>query len=910
MNTMKKLTLLLILVLFASTSRGQQNNNSIELNSNWEYTHFPYSQTDDAALEKMKSSAWKNATVPGDVHLDLQRDGVLPDLYYGLNFYASAWVEHEDFMYKTSFKTPNYDKGDQVHLDFEGLDCFATIWINGQIVGKTHNMFKTYSFEVSKYLLKNDNELIIRLAAPMEEVYKTPNAQAMIDAIEGCAFNVKERAITRKMQMSYGWDNVPRIITTGIFKPVTLTVSKAARIENVWFRTEHSDNYSKAKASIDVTLLGTVSKIVAVEVVLSHGEETFRTTKKIKLSKGKSSLAKLTLELNNPKLWWPAGLGEQPLYTLQVNLLQKDEVLNSHTEIVAIREVKVVTTPIEKRVVDYRIGNPNKSEELMDGGFIGAWSKVKLEDPKEVDVTPLKFYVNGRYVFIKGYAMQPLDAMPVSISAERYFRSVKAAKDSGSNMLRIWGGGNVENKAFYDACDQMGIMVWQDFFYASSLYPNDDAFLEEAEGETINIVKKLRNRACIVGWCGDNESDMVRDDKGKGQFSNKITHVIQKRVMAEYDPTRYWHPSSPSGGGYPRSPWGGDKRNWSSTFPVDDYINLRNDDARFISEGGTPAIPQMSSLLKFVPKDKLWPVLENDFYHMHWGDVPTMRRGFPQNIWKNVTGYFGTPSSISEYIYLSQVFQANGYTRMAQTFRSNMEECGGMLYWKWADTWPSVSMSVIDYNEFKKPSWYAIRNAFAPRTLMVKNTNDQLSVWYINDLDKLKNQEVHCKLVKTNGTLVKEWKAFVDFKENTAGLAIDLKTTRKEIGDGSHYLKVWVGNNETINPYYYTAADMKLMKITPSKLTATIKRVDASKAILTLTANEFTPFVIITTDNAYIQLSDNTFFMEKGTSRDIELKLEEGEISGEFMIQSWKGTTQKIQLPSALLSPVPMDSRW
>lgn len=907
---MKKLNLLLILVLFATSSKGQKNNNSIELNTNWEYTHFPYSQTDDAALEKMKFSTWKNATVPGDVHLDLQRSGVLPDLYYGLNFYASAWVEHEDFMYKTSFKTPNYEKGDQVHLDFEGLDCFATIWINGQKVGKTNNMFKTYSFEVSKYLLKSNNELIIRLAAPMEEVYKIPNAQSMIDDIKGCAFNVKERAITRKMQMSYGWDNVPRIITTGIFKPVTLTVSKAARIENVWFRTEHSDNYSKAKASIDVTLLGNTSKTVEVEVLLSHGEETFKTRKYIKLQTGKSNIAKLSLELNNPKLWWPAGLGEQPLYTLQVHLLKKNKVINTHSEIVAIREVKVVTTPIEKRMVDYRIGNPNKSEELMDGGFIGAWSKVKLERPEEVDVTPLKFYVNGKYVFIKGYAMQPLDAMPVSISEERYFRSVKAVKDSGANMLRIWGGGNVENKAFYDACDQMGIMVWQDFFYASSLYPNDDAFLEEAEAETINIVKKLRNRASIVGWCGDNESDMVRHDKGLGQFSNKITHEVQKRVMAVYDPGRYWHPSSPSGGGYPRSPWGGDKRNWSSTFPVNDYANLRIDDARFISEGGAPAIPQMSSLLKFVPKDKLWPVLENDYYHMHWGDVPTMRRGFPQNIWQNVTGYFGTPTSISEYIYLTQVFQANGYMRMAQSFRRNMEECGGMLYWKWADTWPSVSMSVIDYNEFKKPSWYAVRRAFASRTLMVNNKDDNLTVWYINDLEKIENQQVKCQLVKTDGTLIKEWKENVNFKDNTAGLAIDLGITRKEIGDGNFYLKVWVENNSTIYPYFYTAADMKLMKITPSKLTASIKRVDASKAILTLTANEFTPFVIITTDNAYIQLSDNTFFMEKGTSRDIELTLEDGEISGEFMIQSWQGTTQKIQMPSAILSPVHMDSRW
>jgi len=907
---MKGIYLILLMMISATGFINAQNKDSVlELNSNWEYTHFPYCQTDEESLEKTNFAKWNTAVVPGDVHLDLERNGVLSNLYYGLNFYSSVWVEHEDFMYRTSFKTPENSDGGKVYLDFNGLDCFATIWLNGHKVAKTHNMFKTYSFEVSKYLSKSDNVLLIRLAAPMEEVYKIPNAKSMMDAIQGCAFNVKERAITRKMQMSYGWDNVPRIITTGIYRSVNLRVCKGARIDDVWFRTVLKDNFSAATATVQLELLGSNSKTANVEVLLSNGDQTYRVVQKVKLKEGAITITKLSFDITNPKLWWPSGLGEQPLYKLKVNLLQKGKVLNSHSELVAIREFKVVTTPVEKRMVDYRIGNPEKSEELMDGGFIGAWSKVKLEKPEEVDVTPLKFYVNGKYVFIKGYAMQPLDAMPVSLSRERYFRSVEAAKESGANMLRIWGGGSVENDAFYDACDAMGILVWQDFFYASSLYPNDEAFLEEAESETINIVKQLRNRASIVGWCGDNESDMVRHDKGLGQFSNKITHEVQKRVMAVYDPDRYWHPSSPSGGGYPRSPWGGDKRNWSSTFPVNDYVNLRIDDARFISEGGAPAIPQLSSLLKFVPKDKLWPVLENDYYHMHWGDVPTMRRGFPQSIWENVTGYFGTPTSISEYIYLTQVFQANGYMRMAQSFRRNMEECGGMLYWKWADTWPSVSMSVIDYNEFKKPSWYAVRRAFAARTLMVNNTDDHLTVWYINDLDKIENQQVKCQLVKTDGTLIKEWKKDVNFKENTSGLAIDLEITRKEIGDGNFYLKVWVENNSIIYPYFYTAADMKLMKTVPGKLAASIKRSSSSKAILTITASEFTPFVIITTDNPYIKMSDNTFFIEKGESREIELTLKEGEIFGEFTFQGWNGAPQKIVLESDLLKPVKMDSR-
>jgi beta-mannosidase len=908
---MRKLNiLLLVLIGTANFLRASETSQTIELNSNWQFTHFPYCHSDEEALFRLNSAQWKTAHVPGDVHLDLQRNGELPDLYFGLNFYSSLWVEHEDFIYRTFFETPELDNKSKVYLDFDGLDCFATIWLNGIKIAKTHNMFKTYSYDVTRYLNRRNNTLMIRLAAPLEEVYRIPNAQSMLDSIEGVAFKVNERAITRKMQMSYGWDNVPRIITTGIYRPVKLRVCKGARIDDVWFRTELKDNYSLALANIQVELLGSNLTTGNVEVILSMDKKIYKTSQKIKLAAGEMTKTNLFIQIPDPKLWWPSGLGEQPLYKLQVNLLQKDKIINSHSEMVAIREFKVVTTPVEKRIVDYRIGNPVEGEDLMDGGFIGAWSKVKLEKPQEVEVIPLKFYINGRYVFIKGYNMQPLDALPVRVSRERYYRTVKAAKESGANMLRIWGGGSVENSSFYDACDEMGMLVWQDFFYASSLYPNNDQFLREIEEETINVVKQLRNRACLAAWCGDNESDMVRHDKGYGQFSNKITHEIQKKIMAEYDPDRYWHPSSPSGGGYPRSPWGGDKRNWSSTFPVDDYINLRIDDARFISEGGAPAIPQMSSLLKFIPKNHIWPVLENDYYHMHWGDIPTMRRGFPQSIWENVTLYFGTPENISDYIYLTQVFQANGYVRMAQTFRRNMEECGGMLYWKWADTWPSVSMSVIDYYEFKKPSWYAVRRAFSPRSLMINNENSNLSVWYINDLNEIKEQNVVCQLKKTDGTIIKEWEMGTDLKKNTSGLVIDLKTKREEIDDGTHYLKVWVENNPEISPYFYTPTDMKLMKILPGKLSASVERESKSTAILTIEANEFTPFVIITTENPYIKMSDNTFFIEKGESREIELAVEEGEIWGEFTYQGWNGEPQKILLESDLLKPVPMDSRW
>ena len=272
---MKKLNLLLILVLLTSLSRGQKISNTIQLSSNWEYTHFAYCQTDEKALAESESAHWKMAVVPGDVHLDLQRDGVLPNLVFGQNFYRSVWVENEDFMYRTSFNAPSFKKNSRMYLDFDGLDCFATIWLNGKQIGKTHNMFMRYSFDVSDLLKAKDNRLLIRLASPMKEIYNYyPNAEEVLKKING-AFGVKERLITRKAQMSYGWDNTPRIITTGIFRPVKLRICETARIDNVWFRTKLENNYQTATANIVVETLLNGNKDAEVEVVLTKGNKKY-----------------------------------------------------------------------------------------------------------------------------------------------------------------------------------------------------------------------------------------------------------------------------------------------------------------------------------------------------------------------------------------------------------------------------------------------------------------------------------------------------------------------------------------------------------------------------------------------------------------------------------------------------------
>jgi beta-mannosidase len=901
---MKK-TITIFLLLFSAVQNifSQKTSNTVELGNDWEYTHFPYCRTDREALDKARNSdLWKQAAVPGTVQMDLQRNGVLDDLYYGQNFYNAVWAESEDFVYRTTFRSPDLSGGKRLYLDFDGLDCFATIWINNRQAGKTHNMFKTYSFDVTDDVKPGENLLTIRLAAPMKEAYNYPDAQKVMDSLEG-AFNIKERLITRKVQMNYAWDNVPRIITTGVYRPVKLRVCEAAKIDNVWFRTELSGNYSTARAKVTVELLPVKDFTGEMEVKLTrNGKEYVKREKVSVKSSGTVSVIHAEIPVKDPELWWPAGLGGQPLYRLTVNLIENGNVKDSYAETVGIREIKAVTTPAGKRMVNYRIGNPGNQADILDGGITGAWSKVRLPEPREVEVTPLKFFINGKYVFLKGFNIQPLDVFEQNITREKYFRTVKMAKEIGSNMLRVWGGGNVENPAFYDACDESGILVWQDFFYASGQYPNDDHFLTEIEGETVNVVKRLRNRTCLAAWCGDNESDMVNHDQGRGQFYNKISHVVQKRILAQYDPDRYWHPSSPSGGGYPRSPWGGDKRNWGAAYPANDYEHIRGDEGRFISEGGCPSMPTLHTWQKYIPEHARWP-MNSDYYFMHWGDTPRARRNFPETVTENIITYFGIPGDLSEMVYLSHVSQAHGLQRMAQHFRRNMDECGGVLMWKWADTWPSICYSIIDYEEYRKPAWYSVKRAFAPTTVFVENKHDVLTIDYLNDSEEQKAQKVCCQLKNCDGTLVKEWTETVDFKAGSAGVAIDLSIRRTDYGTGEYYIKTWIEGNSSA-PYYYPLSSMAGTKTIPGKVSVSATRIDRSRVELAFTADEFTPYVAVYATNPYIIFSDNAFYLEKGETKKITLTAPEGELWADLTYRWWKGKPEHLTIGSEYL-PAP-----
>ncbi len=722
---------------------------NLELDGEWKLTWT-------APGEKLdfQKANWIEASVPGEVHLDLYRAGKIPDPYFGINFMKCQWMEKTDFWYRKEFSLPADFIDNKMILRFEGLDTFATIWVNDKCVDHTRNMFIHHELDISG-LLNGDrnNTITVRLSGPISFVEKGENFPHLpIDVSSHPAiFNMPWRLFSRKMQMSYGWDNVPRMVTTGIFRSVSLLCYEKVRIGDVHLTNEIKDNNALllASATIDGSDGGQVLSL-QMSVVDQDGKKVAqRELSRVQAGeKQKLQEFEAGVDLENARLWWPYQLGEPHLYKVTFTLYNGEQILDCRELRYGIRSVRIVTEPTEIRKVDYRIGNYDDPTLAMDGGFIKAWSKFPLESPEEVEVRPFRLEVNGQPLFMKGVNWQPADNFLPNVTNEKYEVLLRRVREANLNLVRIWGGGVPEDDFFYDLCDQLGIVVWQDFLFACGLYPQEDWFVKEVEHEVEEVIKRLRNRTCIAVWCGDNEGDMMNDDMGKDPaVSGRITHHLIPSLLKKLDSSRYYHISSPSGGGYPRSPWGGDKRNWGAFYPQDFYAHIRGDEGQFISEGGSYSLPSLRTIRTFIPESEMWPVEDSEAWYYHLGNVPGTHRQFELLMQQYIKQYFGDPQNIEQYIWLSQYAQAQGYKAFVEHFRRRKYDCGGFAIWKYSDTWPCGCMSMVDYELDNKISYYYTQRASSPLLVSLKYAEDRFEAWVINDYLQPKNGTISIDMV-------------------------------------------------------------------------------------------------------------------------------------------------------------------
>ncbi|HPP16487.1 MAG TPA: glycoside hydrolase family 2 TIM barrel-domain containing protein, partial [Dictyoglomaceae bacterium] len=560
--------------------------------------------------------------------------------------------------------------------------------LNGKKIGETDNMFIPWAFNVKDYLVEGENELEVELLSPSKILEERANNYPV--KLRGGDYS--PRIFGRKAQYSFGWDWGPRLATSGIWKSVNLRGWDRGRIFDVWVPTRTINNPAQINIEIDIELEESTSVDVAFRIISDKPvlEQRLRFT----LPEGRVFL-KIPLSIKNPRLWFPKGYGEQHLYTVQLVLLDQDgNVLDKVEEKFGIRKVELVTQEDEK-----------------GESFI--------------------FRVNDIPIFAKGANFIPLDSFLPRVKEEDYKFLLTKLKEAGANMLRIWGGGVYEDDIFYDLCDELGIMVWQDFMFACAEYPDDEEFSGKVQKEAEYVVKRLRNHPSVVIWCGNNENYWGYHAKWWGErekfWGEEIYSKILPDVCARLDLTRpYWF-GSPYGGRDPNSEEEGDRHNWDVWTGWKDYKEYLKDNGRFISEFGFQAPPSLKTIKRFVSSEKeLYPQSRDMEFHNKMAEGT-------ERIIRYIARYFKITSNMEAYIYLSQVNQGLALKTGIEHWRNNKFHTSGALIWQWNDCCPVVSWSIIDYYKELKPAYYFVKRAFGDIKVNIEERDGKLYIFGVND---------------------------------------------------------------------------------------------------------------------------------------------------------------------------------
>lgn len=674
--------------------------------------------SNDWTFRQADKEEWLPATVPGCVHTDLMKNGKIEDPFFRLNEHKVQWIDKVNWEYKTNFNIdPVTFKRDRIALDFKGLDTYADVFVNDTLVLSADNMFREWMVDVKPQLKEGANELRILFRSPIIEGLKkydangyvipvSPNDLAEIGEVEG---NKMVSVYTRKAGYHFGWDWGPRLVSSGLWRPVFLTAWDDARIENLQIKQNQvSEKEATLTAVFEIEANVDNKASVTIE---NDGKELARVD--IQLTKGISTYP-VDFKIENPKLWWTNGLGEAHLYNIKGTLA------------------------IGKRFTE-------KSERVG----IRTLELVRDKDDKG---TSFYFKLNGVSVFMKGANYIPNDIFPARVTDEMYQKVIHTSKISNFNMLRVWGGGIYENDRFYDLCDENGILVWQDFMFACAMFPGDDAFLNNVKEEAIDNIKRLRNHPSIAMWCGNNEilaawfgwgwkekedaNNQATSDKIWKSYTDIFLKILPEAVAANDGGRSYWDSSPSSGPGIPADLVNGDEHYWGVWWGKDPFIKYATHIARFMSEYGFQSFPELKTVKQYaIPED----------YDIFSEVMKSHQRSSIGN--ETIEYYllqdYKKPKNFESFLYVNHVLQAEGIKFALEGHRRASPYCMGTLYWQINDCWPVASWSSTDYYQRWKALQYFAKKGFEPVLVSPYRDKDSLKVDIINDnLAEIKAQLV------------------------------------------------------------------------------------------------------------------------------------------------------------------------
>ena len=620
------------------------------------------------------------ATVPGSVYGDLLSGGKIPDPFWRDNETQALKLMERDFVYTRDFEAPEaLLKCDQVLLRCEGLDTLADITINGQSVGQADNMHRTWEYDVKGLIKPGRNAIAVTFHSPtryIREAWAADRCDGTEDAMRGFPH-------LRKAHCMFGWDWGPRLPDAGIWRNIALIGVDTARISDVLVRQRHQNG--KVTLCIETRLAHAAPGRTRVDVAVTAPDGTALT------AEGE----RCEITIDDPKLWWPSGLGEQPLYTVAVTLSGDDGALDSWERRIGLRTLTV------KREKD-------------------RWGESFCH------------LVNGVDVFAMGADYIPEDSILSRRSPERTRRLLEDAKLANFNCVRVWGGGCYPDDWFYDLCDELGLLVWQDFMFACAVYRLTDAFEAGIRAELTDNIRRIRHHACLALWCGNNEMESFVKDRvwvsDAGQVADyiKMYEYIFPRILKQEDPDAFYWPSSPSSGGSfdaPQDPDRGDVHYWEVWHGLKPFTDYRSHLFRYASEFGFQSFPGMDTIERFtLPEDR------NPFSYV----MEKHQRNASANgrIAQYLSQMYRYPTDFSAFIYASQLLQAQAMQYAVEHWRRHRGRCMGAVVWQLNDCWPVVSWSSIDYYGSWKALHYYETRFFAPvliscqeEGVLTQNTN-------------------------------------------------------------------------------------------------------------------------------------------------------------------------------------------
>jgi beta-mannosidase len=784
------------------------------------------------------TSDWGIATVPGGVHTDLLALKRIPDPFFADNELKVQWVAEKDWEYRKTFRAePALRREEKVFLVCDGLDTLAEITLNGSPLGKTDNQFRTWRWDVTGRLRHGENELTVLFRSPLAYI-RGRQAQRPLTG----GGDIPGGPYLRKSPYHWGWDWGPKLPAIGIWQAVRLEGYSTARLADVHIRQEHANGGVIVRVHAAVETFA--EQPVRVRAVL-HAPGGVHREAAAAVACG---AADLEIMVDNPRLWWPAGMGAQDLHRLEVALESDGAALDKREYRIGLRTIELRREP-------------------------DAWGES------------FTFVVNGVPLFAKGADWIPADSFTTRVRAGDLERLLQSARAAHMNMLRVWGGGTYGEERFYDLCDRLGILVWQDFIFACGIYPDDDAFAENVRCEAVENVRRLRHRASLALWCGNNEMEQGWSDwkwnhpddpdnqRLKAGYDRMFHHLLPAVVAAE-DPDRPYWPSSASSNEPFVDPNGqrrGDMHYWGVWHERKPFSAYREQFPRFASEFGFQSLPPHKTIQSFTaPGDRNLTsyVMEH------------RQRSGPGNrvILSQMLDTFRLPKDFASLAYLSMILQAEGIRIGVEHWRRNRARVSGTIIWQLNDCWPAISWSSLDYYGRWKALHYAARRFYAPVLLSVEDIGLRRDLHVTSDLTRAWKGEVRWRLETPAGKVIDQARE----KFTAAPLAdtrvcapdftgrIDETNARETI----LVCELWQGRNRAA-ACISTFAPMKHLPLTDPGLKVIVGRV-RDELTFDVSAKSLALFAELALDGTDVVFSDNYFDLGAGMSTRVTAPLPAG----------------------------------